>query len=200
MSVRNICAAALTFVTLAGAAQAATYAATTFIDSETAYGACAASSAAACEANNRKGVENALGGTDGTFYALGLGGQLALGFAVPLLAPGAMVTFEEVTFGGAAGSGHFEAADVYAVVDDVATLVATIYNTTPGTTLQITQGFEYLRLVDATLREFSLTSSFDGFDVDSVTVVAAVPVPVGGALLLSGLGGLTLLRRRRKAA
>lgn len=199
MSVRNICAAALTLVTLGGAAQAATYTASTFTESETAYGACAASNPAACEANDRKTVANVLGDTDGKFYALGLGGQLVLGFGVPLLAPGAIVTFEEVTFGGPAGSGHFEAADVYAVLGDVATLVETISNVTPSTTLHITQGFEYLRLVDATLREFSFTSSFDGFDVDSVTVIAAVPVPVGGALMLSGLGGLAMLRRRRTA-
>lgn len=201
MSIQNICAAALAAAAFAGGAQAATYTATSVIDDNTTYGACTASPAA-CAKNDRQDPTNSLGGTDGSFYALGLGGQLELAFAAPLFAPGAMITLEEVTFGGPIASGHFEAVDVYSVLGGVATLVDTVTNATATTTLYIAQSFEYIRLVDVTLREFASTLSGDGFDVDSVTItgMAAVPVPAGGALLLSGLGGLAMMRRRRAAS
>ena len=62
-------------------------------------------------------------------------------------------------------------------------------------------GFEYIKLVDATLNEFgrSGTTSFDGFDVDSVSV-APVPLPAAGLMLLAGLGGFGVMRRRQKKA
>lgn len=197
MSIKNICAAAVACVTLAGGAQAATYSATAIIAGETAYGACTASPSV-CAANDRQNVANALGSTDGKFYSLGLNGQLTLGFAMPIFARGAILTIEEVTFGGPERSRHFEAVDVYSVLGGVATLVDRVVNTAKSTTLRISQQFEYIRLVDATPVEFASTSSGDGFDVDSVTI-AAVPLPAGAALMLGGLGCLAFMRRRKAA-
>lgn len=184
-----------------GGAHAATYTANSVIAGDTAYGMCASSSAAKCKADDRLNSKNALGETDGKFYALGLGGILTLGFENAVFRPGAFVTIEEVTFGGPKGSGHFEAVDVYSVFGNVATFVQTIYNSAVSTTFQVANRFEYIRLVDATLREYSKTRSADGFDVDSVKVtIAPVPIPAAGGFLLAGLGGLALMRRRKSAA
>jgi len=48
-----------------------------------------------------------------------------------------------------------------------------------------------------------LTVGWSSFDGDSIQVslqVAAVPLPAGGLLLLTALGGVVALRRKRKAA
>lgn len=66
--------------------------------------------------------------------------------------------------------------------------------TAPSVSIQTTFGTPNL---DQTL-VFSWTSSQvgAGFDFD----VSAVPLPAGGLLLLTALGGMAVLRRRRKAA
>lgn len=43
-----------------------------------------------------------------------------------------------------------------------------------------------------------INGSGDGFGIDGIRL-SAVPLPAGGVLLLAGLGGLVLLRRRRAA-
>lgn len=183
---------------IASTGQAATYA-SRVIEDQTAYGTCTASSASACEANGRLTLANALGETDGKFYSLGQDGTLTLGFDVASFAPGAKLTLEEVTFNGPDRSRHFEAVDVYSVFGGIATFVDTIYNTTRVATLRIMQKFEYIRLVDVTRREYVSTSSFDGYDVDSVKI-APVPVPAAGFMMLVGFGCLSLMRRRKSAA
>lgn len=49
---------------------------------------------------------------------------------------------------------------------------------------------------------FGVDSWHDDFRLQSITfdVVSAVPLPAGGLLILTGLGGLALVRRRRKVA
>ena len=39
-----------------------------------------------------------------------------------------------------------------------------------------------------------------GWGIDNIEVVSAVPVPAAGLMLLAGLGGLGVMRRRKKAA
>ncbi|VDS09482.1 hypothetical protein PARHAE_02685 [Paracoccus haematequi] len=196
----RIAAIAAAFVMAAGASQAATYTASNVVAEGTSYGTCATYSLAACDANQRRVVGNALGETDGRFYSLGLGGRLTLGFGAAMFGPGALLTLEEVTFGGPQAGGHREAVDVYSVLGGVATFVQTVYNTAAVTSLRIANSFDHIQLVDATLREYAGTRSYDGFDVDSVKVtIAPVPVPAAGALMLAGLGGLAMLRRRKAA-
>lgn len=196
MNISGIGATAAVLMTMASGTQAATYAASSIIGSETAYGTCTRTN---CTANDRKNPGNALGEADGAFYAMGLGGQLTVGFDARTFSPGARVTINEVTFNGPRSSNHFEAVDIYSVLGGVATFIDRIVNTTQSTTVLVAQGFEYLRLIDVTRAEFPRSSSFDGFDVESISV-AAVPVPAAGVMLMAGLGGLAALGRRRKKA
>ena len=190
-------AVALILAVSAGSASAATYNASRVIEDETTYGQCAAGSK--CTADNRKVTTNSLGEADAKFYSLGLGGTLTLAFDKAVFGPGAEVMIQEVTFGGPTKNRHFEALDVYSVMNGAAKFVTTIYNTMATNSFQIADSFQFLKLVDVTKREFASTTSFDGYDVDSVSVsIAPVPVPAAGGLLLAGLAGLGLIKRRRK--
>lgn len=185
---------------IAGTAQAATYTASSIIEDQTSYGTCT-SSAGNCAANDRKTVTNVLGATDGAFYSLGKGGELTVGFDMGVFARGATVVLEEVTFVDPLTSRHFEAVDLYSIMGGVMKLVTTVYNTSKTATVNITHGFEYLRLVDVTAREYASTTSFDGYDVDSITLTPTpVPVPAAGLLMLGGIAGLAAMRRRKAAA
>jgi len=134
----------------------------------------------------------ALGAPDGDFVSLGFYGSLEVGFAdAPFL--GGTASIYELTFNRAAG--HDEALDVYSVLGGVATFVATVFNNVDPNPVTIAGAFETIILKDVTLDYFASTSSFDGFDVDSIGV-AAVPLPAGGLLLLAGLGGLAAMRRK----
>ena len=150
----------------------------------------------------RSDPKAALGQADGTFYSLGLGGSLTLGFkGAPFHT--ADVSVFEITFGGAT-SGHREAAQVYAVnsATGASWLLGVLDNINTGNTVRGSAGsFDQIRLVDVSKTYFASTGTrtTDGFDVDSVAI-APVPVPAAGAMLLAGLGGLAALRRRKNAA
>lgn len=139
---------------------------------------------------------SALGAADNKFFALGLGGNITLGFGKTFGAPNNVSTYE-VTY--SRDTGHDEAVEVYAVLGGVESLLGTLTNVVGSATLLATMPFEYIKLVDVTKTVFPNSSSFDGFDVDAVSV-AAVPLPAAGAMLLAGLGGFAALRRRKNAA
>ncbi|MFC3169437.1 VPLPA-CTERM sorting domain-containing protein [Paracoccus fontiphilus] len=152
------------------------------------------------QTGSRSIKENALGSPDGKFYSLGLGGSLTLGFKdAPFHT--ADVSVFEITFGGGLGSGHREAADIYAVDSKSNTqwFLGTLDNVSGNNTVRGSAGsFDQIRLVDVSKSFFEGTRSDDGFDVDSVAI-APVPVPAAGMLLLAGLGGFAALRRRKTA-
>lgn len=106
------------------------------------------------------------------------------------------VIFEAVDFG------FVDADDDWSITVDGTTLVD-ISNEDPfisfggvtGTTLTISAFFE--------LPEDLVLGEFDDFNIQSITVSVIddptiVPLPASAGLLLAGLGGLTLARRRRQ--
>lgn len=175
-------------------ANAATYYADSVIDVNA--GRCTGS-AAGCAANDRQDVNNAVDTDDSTFYALGFGGDITLGFAVPLFTNPQTVQAFEITFNRR--TGHDEAAEVYSVLDGVETFLGTLTNFVNGGSVVASTAFEYIKLVDVTLELFPSTTSYDGFDLSAIKV-SPVPLPAAGVLMLAGLGGLAALRRRKTAA
>ncbi|WP_237168518.1 VPLPA-CTERM sorting domain-containing protein [Paracoccus shandongensis] len=175
-------------------AHAATYYADSVIDVNP--GACTGT-ALGCAANDRQNVGNAVDTDNSTFYSLGFGGDITLGFPIALFTGPQTLSVFEVTFNRGGGDG--EAAEVYGVLGGIETLLGTITNVVGENAVLASGAFEYIKLVDVTLDLFPATSSYDGFDVGAITI-SAVPLPAAGVLLLAGLGGLAAMRRRRNAA
>jgi hypothetical protein len=155
---------------------------------------------------NRANANNALGAPDAKFYAMGFGGTAVLGFGTNF---DMAATAWEVTFQPGLSGDHDEAAEVWVGSSYVNgtfnissfTLVGTINNklAQSGQTLSFSGGpFNYLALVDVTKTLFPTSSSFDGFDLNAVGV-SPVPLPAGGLLLLTAIGGLAVARRRKAA-
>lgn len=150
-------------------------------------------------ADQRYQPQHALGAPNGKFVSLGLGGDLTLGFGISGIVH--EVKTWEVTYSAAdPGNYHLEAVDVYAVLSGVTSYIGRILAQGGSGSLTGSFAFDSIKLVDATVAQYGTgTSSFDGFDVDAVSV-AAVPLPAAGVLLLAGLGGFAALRRRKNAA
>lgn len=186
-SVLKTVAATAALTLSAGAASAAPIYADTVIDFQ---GDCATGGCAAYRSDPTK----ALGAADGEFVSLGLGGSITLGFSgVPNLAGDA--TVYEVTWGNRAN--HPEAAQVYSVLGGDETLLGTITNANGANSVSLSGPFDSIKIVDYTVSYFNgNTSSFDGFDVDSVSI-SAVPLPATGLMLLAGLGGFAAMRRKK---
>lgn len=178
----------------ATAGNAAVYYADKVVDAD--YGIC--TYAAYCASDDRLNSDNALGETDGAFYALGLGGSMIVGFAKSLFPAGTVSTFE-ITFNRLIG--HDEAVQILTLDADqnVVEDLGNVDNIVGGGSKWASLPFTYIKLVDVTKAVFPTSSSFDGFDVDSVSV-APVPLPAAGAMLLAGLGGFAALRRRKNGA
>ena len=146
---------------------------------------------------------NALGAADGAFYALGLGGEITLGFGKTFSGT-TDIRVTEVTYGSLGHIGNYgEAVDVFAVSGGVSSLIGRLTNLEAynGRALSYTGMFDSLRFVDTTREAFGRTPSYDGFDIDSVeltSTIAPIPLPASGGLLLAGFAALGL-RKRRKA-
>ena len=133
----------------------------------------------------------ALGAEDGKFVSLGFGGSIVLGFAEPFRAIGQVF---EVTFGNKAG--HKESADVFASADGTSWKRIAQLKNFLATTFSSSGTFTQLKIVDTSDKA---GATFDGFDIDAVSV-SPVPVPAGGLLLGGALFGLGALRRRARKA
>lgn len=139
----------------------------------------------------RANTNNALGAPDGVFLSLGIGGDATFSFGQKFGSPGSVV---EVTFGNTAT--HVETADIFGIWGGAETLLASVSNALHGGSFTFTGIFEQLKFVDTSPLGGGST---DGFDIDSVAV-SAVPLPAGGLLLLTALGGVAALRRRKAKA
>lgn len=138
----------------------------------------------------------ALGVGDNTFYSLGLGGELIVGFGQAFTGPGTVI---EVTNGNVAGYG-IESADVFvgSFATNTWTKISEVFNTTAQTGFSFSFAgiFDAMKLVDTTSFNCTLQAcTGDGFDVDAISATA-VPLPAAGMLLLSALGGMAYFRRR----
>lgn len=146
-------------------------------------------------ANDRANPLNALGAADGSFFEIGLGSAVDMTFGTLFEAS---ATVYEITFGNP--SNWAESVSLYVGNAGSFTFVETISNAAAvgGATSVLPSGtFDTIRLVD-TSPLGSLTSG--GFDIDAVRVTPApVPLPASAAMLLVGLGGLAIWRRRATA-
>lgn len=133
---------------------------------------------------------SALGSADGDFVSLGIGGEIVLSFGTNFHAGG--VVYEE-TYG--ARYNHDESADIYASSDGVTwDLISSVSNVSGETSYGVSTSYSLLKIVDTS----STTGrTFDGFDLDAISVTA--PLPAAGLLLGGALFGTGLLRRRNKA-
>lgn len=201
MHVFKTLAAAAALAVTAGATQAATYNATTY--SDVVEGTCSLAGTkddARCKADNRKNLGNLVDGNKNSFYSLGFGGSVTLGFGTDFKAGD--VSVYEITFTRPTSTDkHYEAFELVALdANKNATGFSKVITNENGfASFRIDSGFTYLKLVDVTKDVFKTgTSSYDGADIGMVSI-AAVPVPAAGVLMLAGLGGLAALRRRKKA-
>jgi hypothetical protein len=154
--------------------------------------------------DDRANGNNALGATNGTFFEIGLNGDVDFTFGTVFTGPGAVV---EVTFGSRPGFPEF--ANFF--VGDGVTFSPIdnnpISNSSGGSILLSFSGgpFSVLRVQDAgsTVSQCDDgaggTYACGGFDIDSV-MVSEIPLPASLLMLLAGLGGLGFFGRSRKAA
>ena len=138
----------------------------------------------------RDNTDNALGAADGSFLALGLGGDATFSFGQVFGSPGAVF---EITFGKR--SNHIEKATIIGILGGIETVIAFIANGASESVFTFTGIFDQLKIVDTSPIG---GGSVDGFDIDAVKV-STVPLPAGGLLLAGALGGIAALRRRKTA-
>lgn len=188
---------------LAGGASASTvkYATSvTAVDGYGTYSTCSTATRDADRANacNSLGMED--GDATGGFTSSGNFRELTYSFGVDFRAP---VYIWEIT--GGLNPNWVESLDYafYAVGLGGASVLGTITNATDG----VPDGPDRWKITFSDLAggPFNLLRVVrnggpgDGFDIDAIGVTP-VPLPAGGLLLLTALGGVAALRRKRKAA
>jgi hypothetical protein len=136
---------------------------------------------------NRLVQANALGAPDGAFLSLGRTGEAIVSFGKRFKAIG---TLTEITFGNR--DNHIEKVELYGGVNGVFTYLGTITNTVANSAFSFAGVFDQLKLVDVS----PAGPRRDGWDIDAISVVP-VPVPAGGLLLLTAIGAVSMLRRRK---
>lgn len=142
------------------------------------------------------------GPATGTFFSLGFGGEITLGFGTDFTGP---ITIWETTIGTIAS--HPESANIfvgYGQSPGTAEywLVTNLSNILPPAPISLDgvnlisgrSVYNFVRIVDTSNRNLLPTNS-DGFDVDAVSVT---PIPAPGSVALVGAAALVGLRRRRR--
>jgi hypothetical protein len=151
--------------------------------------------------NGRDDPLNALGAPDGDFFEIGFGSTVDLTFGVGFNTSASVF---EVTFNSVPS--FPESVDLY--VGDAGTFqfITSVSNLSAqgGVTVALPSvgSFDTVRLIDTSPLSSSIESDaygpLGGFDLAGVRV-APIPLPAAGWMLLAGLGGLAMVRRRQKA-
>jgi hypothetical protein len=151
-------------------------------------------------------IDNAFSTGDGAFYSLGFGGVAVFDFGAIL---SGSISVLETTFNcalvGDSCVNHPESVQLFVG----ASYVSGSFDLTGFTSLGEfgngvgqagfsvdATGFRYVALIDTSVVG---AGSFDGFDIDAVSV-APIPLPAANWLLLSALGGVALLSRPLRRA
>lgn len=132
---------------------------------------------------------NALGAADGKFLSLGIGGEAIFRFGQTVTGYSAVSIFE-TTFGDR--DNNPEEVQVFGGLDGVFTLLGTLTNAGVVNVLNFVGTFNQIKLVDIS----TFPPSKDGYDIDAISV-QMIPVPAAGLMLLSALGLVSVLRRRK---
>ncbi|OWJ71008.1 VPLPA-CTERM sorting domain-containing protein [Haematobacter massiliensis] len=136
----------------------------------------------------------ATGAEDGSFYSLGFGGSIVLGFSS--LVSGAGKVFEvtnlprETYIESAIFSVSLDGKS-WTTLGEYSNQVSSLYSATP---------FLFLKVEDTS--PVIAGHGRDGYDIDAIgfeEYVAAVPLPAAGLLLIGGLAGLGAIKRRKAA-
>jgi len=147
--------------------------------------------------NDRDNPLNALGATDSNFFELLVGETVTFTFGSLFTSPGNVV---EVTFGNV--DNFFESADIFVGnLGDGMPFVEVNENPIENSDAQGPVGFDFT--FDGTFDALRITAlsspnGTNGFDIDSVRV-SPVPLPAAGWMLVVGIGGLVVMRRKPKA-
>lgn len=150
--------------------------------------------------SDRDEPANALGENDGEFFEIGFGSTVILTFGTLFTSPGFVI---EVTNGSTASWPEFINIFVGNLLDD--TWQAVDQNPISNSGAQGAPGFQFtfgggpfdaLKIVD--ISTFPQNSETGGYDIDAVRI-SPIPLPAGGVLLLTALGGLAIARRRKQA-
>lgn len=150
--------------------------------------------------DDRDNPANAFGASDNKFVSLGFGGSIELGFGTGF---GASTMVIETSFGDPDFANYPEQAEVWVqdAIDAVWYLAGTVQ--VNGGTLSLmgigNELFSLMRIVDISDADDFKYGHDDGFDIDSVKVVA-VAEPAALAVLGFGLMGIGLVARRRRKA
>lgn len=159
-------------------------------------------------ADDRDDITNAFGAPNGDFFELGFGATVDFYFATGFTGPGTVV---EIT--GGTPAAWIEGVQIEVGATDASGVFTSMAVVTPGVLLNTGDGsfafaggpYNTIRLTDVTCDPVLVpggkcNTRTGGFDVDSIGVMAVVPLPAAGLMLLTAIGGTVALRRRKAAA
>jgi len=143
-------------------------------------------------AASRSNPASAFGVADGKFYSLGLGGSIVLGFSSYVGGNGSVVEITNLPRSSYIENAIFSVSldgKSWTTLGEYSNKVTSLYSDSP---------FLYLKVEDTS----PVVAKRDGYDIDSISFeqyLAPVPLPAAGLLLIGGLAGLGIMKRRKSA-
>lgn len=145
-------------------------------------------------APSRSNPVAATGAEDGNFYSLGFGGSIVLGFSSLVSGVGSVFEVTNLPRDTYIESAIFSVSldgNSWTTLGEYSNQVSSLYSATP---------FLFLKVVDTS--PVIAGHGRDGYDIDAISFeeyVAPVPLPAAGLLLIGGLAGLGVMKRRKAA-